>query len=162
MRLVHPVANACDEGSSRNHLARRQTLGRGVQRRQQDERPGKTRGQHCQRCHPPRQNIGVGRHAIVRQAVPGGQFQHHRLWGGHSQRGPHRLHPLVVARDMHHRLAPRQFARQQGRVKALGGAAKENTIRHRQPSAPSWMFWYMPNIAVTKMATIPSTCVESL
>ena len=127
-RLVHPIADRGAERRGPHHRPHRHLLHRRVQRGQQHERPRQPIGQCRQRRHPPRRDLGVRAHAVVRQAVPGRKVQH-RDFGCHNrQRRAHRLGPLVVAGDMHDRLAPRKLADQDPGVEAFGRPAHQDAF----------------------------------
>ncbi len=107
-------------------LARRHALDDRVHRRQHDPAlaGGRRRRQPRQRVDAPAHDLGIGRDAVVRQAVPGRQRD--RLDAGMEEgerRGGAR-HPPVIAADMEqarHRAARHQPAQHEG-VMALGGA----------------------------------------
>ena len=84
-------------------------------------------GERGQRRDPRRRDLGVGRDAVVGQAVPGREGAHRQVGGEEGERGAHRLHPPVVAGDMDQRPpGGLDLARQQAGVESLGRAAKKD------------------------------------
>ncbi len=126
--FVHAVADAGGEGGGLQHRARRQPLGRGVERGQQDEGLRQPLRQRRQRRHPGGGDIGIGRDPVIGQAVPGRKCQDQRIRREEGQGRPHRLHPPVVAGDMEDGHALRQLARDKTRVKALGRAGQGDVV----------------------------------
>ena len=169
--LVHAAADLRAETGRLDHLARGKPLGCGVQRRQKDERPVKPGGQRRQRRHALRRDLGVRGHPVVGHAIPGGKGQNRRVWREEGKGRAHRLHPLVVARDMDDRGAAAQFPRQKPGVETFGRARQGNmvfTVHRAHLSGPDrkstrtqfgrtgmLTFWIIPQVAVTRIETTP-------
>ena len=64
-----------------------------------------------QRSRSPRRGIRAGRHTVVGQTVPAGQFEHRQPRRDKGQRGHEARHALPVAHDVDQRLVCRRFLR---------------------------------------------------
>ena len=124
--FVDAVAHAGREGRAAQHLARGEALGGGIEGGEQDEGALDAFGQGGQRGHPPRRKVGVGRDAIIGQAIPGGQIQHKPARGHHGEGRCHRLGPLVIAGDVDEGRAAIKLAGEEAGVEAFGRAAEED------------------------------------
>ena len=71
--------------------------------------------------------------ALVEREIAARDASNQRARLKEGQRGAHRLHPLVITRDMDHWLALGQLAPQQPGVKTFGCAAQQelHLIRHQ-------------------------------
>lgn len=81
--------------------------------------------------HPCGGDIGIGRHPVIGQAIPAGKANDRHVGGKELQRGGHRRHALVVARNVDDRPAARLgLFQHQTCVKAFGRAAHLDVIAH--------------------------------
>ena len=134
LRHIDPPADLRGEARRRQHRARRHPLRRGIERGQHRRRPVEARRQRRQRRHPRRGDLGIGRDAIVGQAVPGRKPQHRQLRREEPQRRAQRRQPRVVPRHMDHRPAgPRHRLGEIARVESLWAAADEQPSGNQGP-----------------------------
>ena len=97
---LHRAVGAQFEAGAGERGARRHALHQGVHRGQHDARTGWLLQQARQRGDALRHQRGIGRHAVVGQAVPGGEAQDLRLRHHEGQRLGQPRHARVVARDV--------------------------------------------------------------
>ena len=138
-RHADDIARRHRERVRRGEVARRKTLQRGVDRGQQHRRliaafhPCKPR----QRRHALRHHAGIGRYAVVRQAVPGREFHDLEIGTEERQRARQARHALAVAADHRQRhrrraIAGSYGAGEIGQHQALGAVGD---LRQRQRPA---------------------------
>jgi hypothetical protein len=117
-------------------LARRHALDDGVHRRQHHPARARRRGlgQPGQCVDAPAHNLGIGRGAVVRQAIPGRQGNHLDAGLEEGQRRRGARQPTVVAADMEearHRVARHQAAQDES-VVAFGRAGDGDAASRRR------------------------------
>jgi hypothetical protein len=100
------------------------TLGRCVQRRQEDKAIWHRMDKGRKRRHPCGRNLGIGGHAIIGQAIPAWEHEDRHPGVKKGKGRLHRSQPFVIARQMGH--GPTRsldFRKDQAGVKPFGSAA---------------------------------------
>ena len=128
-------------GRAREDRARRHLLHERVHRGQQDAWPRGGFQQPGQRRDPLGHHLGVGRDAVIGQAVPGREDQHLDIGGEEAERIRQPRHPGAVAADVDdRRIGLGAAAGQQQRVeafrRAMDGEARHGSRRASGRPAP--------------------------
>ena len=134
---LHGAVGAQLKAGTAKRGPRRHALHQRVHRGQHDARTGRLLQQARQRGDALRHQCRIGRHAVVREAVPGGEAQHFRFRRDEGQRLRQPRHSRVVARYMEDgtRKLTTTAGEQEG-VPTLGGA-EDRCGGHRSPPPPS-------------------------
>ena len=132
MLQIDAIADTHRVDGGGESLPRRHALQHGAHRRQ-DQAPasvGEPAGELHQSRDAPRQDLAVGRHPVIGQAVPGRQLDDFRLRGEETQRLGGAGHALLVARDVqvHARGVPEHGGECQG-IEALGRPGEPDPAR---------------------------------
>ncbi len=120
---LHRAASAQLQAGAGERGTRRHALHQGIHCGQHDARPGGHLQQARQRGDALGDQRRIGRHTVIRQAVPGREPQHFRLRRDERQRLRQPCHARIVAGDVQHRAG--EFAAATGEqesVPTLGGA----------------------------------------
>ena len=126
--FIDPVTDPRAKGGIFDDRPGRNLLRRGVQRRQQNKARWPVVDQHRQCGHARGLDLGVGRHAVVGQAIPAREIDDGHVRCKEPQGGAHGRQTLVVAGDMDDRtVRTRQFPQHKLRVKAFRRATDEDS-----------------------------------
>ena len=128
-RIVNPVTDPRRKSSLAQDRPRRQLLRGGVQRGQQDKLVRHPMRKCRQRRHALRRDVGVRRHTVIGQTVPGRKHHDRHIRRKEPQRIAHRNQPLVIACHVAHGHTPVQFGQYAGGVKPLGRAGYGDMCR---------------------------------
>ncbi len=133
------VAGLKLEARRRYEVLRRDPLHDGVDGRENDERRfriGRAGGERRKRGDAPRDGLGVGSHAVVRNAVPGGEAEHFDVGREEAERFFQRGEARAVARDMQDGHAGSSAASgefpEEERIEPFGHASGDGTRRLKQ------------------------------
>ena len=94
------------EAGAGDRVARRHALHQCVDRRDDQRRPALlvALGECCKRCEPPALDVGAGRNAVIRQAIPGREMQDRQLREEEPGAFERRARARVVGGDEQHQL----------------------------------------------------------
>ena len=128
---VDLVARTCGKRLRLDRVRRRHLLQGCIDRHQHDRamRRRSERDEIGHRTDPARRGIRAGRHSVVGQTVPAGQFERRQTRRDKGQRGHEARHALPVAHDVDQRPVCRCFLRDRGDREcliALGDAVEDD------------------------------------